>query len=41
MGVAFALGKRIKVIKNEKLGRGKSFSRMLKEWQADFPKQEI
>jgi nucleoside 2-deoxyribosyltransferase len=34
MGVAFALGKRIVVIENETYGEGKSYSRMLMEWQA-------
>jgi nucleoside 2-deoxyribosyltransferase len=35
MGVAFALGKRIKVIKNGEITMGKSFSRMLVEWQTN------
>ncbi|MCP4651447.1 MAG: hypothetical protein GY853_15380 [PVC group bacterium] len=33
MGVAFAFGKKIKIIDNEKFGVGKSFPRMLTEWQ--------
>jgi nucleoside 2-deoxyribosyltransferase len=32
MGMAFAFGKRIVVVKNEPYGEGKSFSRMLDEW---------
>jgi hypothetical protein len=35
MGAAFALNKRIKVIESEKYGEGKSFARMLDEWQND------
>lgn len=35
MGMAFALRKKIKVIENEKYGEGKSYPRMLDEWQAD------
>lgn len=33
MGVSFALGKRVVVVENEKYVEGKSFSRMLEEWQ--------
>lgn len=32
MGMAFALGKKIVVVKNEPYGEGKSFPRMLDEW---------
>lgn len=32
MGMAFALGKPIVVVKNEPYGEGKSFPRMLDEW---------
>ena len=32
MGIAFALGKKIKIVKNEPLTEGKSFQRMLVEW---------
>lgn len=35
MGMSFALGKKIKVIENEKYGEGKSYPRMLDEWQVD------
>ena len=33
MGVAFALWKRIKVIESVPYGEGKSFARMLREWE--------
>jgi nucleoside 2-deoxyribosyltransferase len=33
LGVAFALNKRIKVIENVPYGEGKSFPRMLDEWE--------
>jgi hypothetical protein len=33
MGVAFALGKKIKVINSENYGAGKSYPRMLDEWE--------
>jgi len=33
MGVAFALNKKIKIIQNEPLTEGKSFQRMLVEWE--------
>jgi len=39
MGVAFAVGKRIKVIKNGEITMGKSFSRMLAEWQINSDSQ--
>lgn len=34
MGAAFVLNKDIRVIQNEKYGEGKSFPRMLTEWQS-------
>jgi len=33
MGVAFAFGKRITIIENEEITMGKSFPRMLAEWE--------
>jgi len=33
MGMAFMLGKPIKIVENEKYGKGKSYPRMLKEWE--------
>lgn len=36
MGVAFALKKTIKVIENEKYEEGKSYSRMLDQWQSSM-----
>ena len=33
LGVAFALGKKLVVVENEQYGEGKSFPRMLDEWQ--------
>lgn len=33
MGMAFALGKHIRIVENEKYGAGKSFPRMLDEWK--------
>lgn len=33
MGVAFALNKRLVVVENEEYGEGKSYPRMLDEWQ--------
>jgi len=36
MGVAFALGKKIVVVENEEYGEGKSFARMLNEWEEIF-----
>lgn len=35
MGVAFAFCKKIVVVENEKYGDGKSYPRMLDEWQVD------
>lgn len=35
LGMAFAMGKIIRVISNEKYGEGKSFSRMLVEWSEE------
>lgn len=35
MGMAFALKKKIIVVENEQYGEGKSYPRMLNEWQAD------
>lgn len=35
MGMAFAMNKKIVVIENEKYGEGKSYPRMLDEWQAN------
>lgn len=32
MGMAFAMNKKIKVIENESFGNGKSYPRMLSEW---------
>lgn len=37
LGVAFALNKRILVVKNEPYGEGKSFPRMLDEWEKAGP----
>jgi hypothetical protein len=34
LGMAFSVGKVIKVIHNETYGPGKSFARMIDEWQA-------
>lgn len=34
MGVAFALGKPIKVVESEEIPEGKNFQRMLKEWES-------
>jgi nucleoside 2-deoxyribosyltransferase len=34
MGVSFALGKKIVVVENEKYGEGKSYPKMLDEWQS-------
>ncbi len=34
MGVAFALGKPLIVIENEKYGEGKSYPRMIDEWKS-------
>jgi nucleoside 2-deoxyribosyltransferase len=36
MGVAFALNKPLKVVENEKYGEGKSYPRMLDEWQSKW-----
>ena len=36
MGVAFALNKRIVIIENEPLTEGKSYQRMLVEWEANL-----
>ena len=33
MGVSFAMGKKIKIVKNGEIIMGKSFSRMLVEWE--------
>ena len=38
MGVAFALGRKIVIDQNIKYGPGKSFARMLDEWQDVFKK---
>ena len=35
MGVAFALLKKIVVVKNEGFGEGKSYPRMLEEWELE------
>jgi len=35
MGVAFAFGKRIKIVKNGEMTSDKSFSRMLVEWESN------
>lgn len=35
MGVAFALGKKIVVVENEGYGEGKSYPRMLDEWEKE------
>jgi nucleoside 2-deoxyribosyltransferase len=35
MGVAFALNKKIKIIENESFGEGKSYPRMLTEWELE------
>lgn len=35
MGVSFALGKKIVVVENEEFKEGKSFPKMLKEWEAN------
>lgn len=34
MGVAFALGKQIVIVENEEYGEGKSYPRMIDEWEA-------
>lgn len=34
MGVAFALNKDLIVVENEEYGKGKSYSRMIDEWQS-------
>lgn len=39
MGVAFALGKRIKILKNGEITKGKSFCRMLVEWETNSDSQ--
>ena len=36
LGVAFAFNKKIVVIENEKIEEGKSFARMIKEWEDDY-----
>ncbi|MFW6311363.1 MAG: nucleoside 2-deoxyribosyltransferase [Nanoarchaeota archaeon] len=36
MGTAFAYGKKIVVVENVKYGEGKSYPRMLDEWQAFY-----
>ncbi|MDD4515686.1 nucleoside 2-deoxyribosyltransferase [Massilibacteroides sp.] len=33
MGVSFALGKKVIIVENEKYGEGKSYPKMLDEWQ--------
>jgi len=33
MGVAFAFGKNIKIVQNEDFGEGKSYPKMLHEWE--------
>jgi len=33
LGVSFALNKRIKIILNEEYSEGKSFAKMIKEWE--------
>lgn len=35
MGVAFALGKDIVIVENEEYGEGKSYPRMLHEWEEE------
>ena len=37
MGVAFSLNKKINVVKSPEYGPGKSFMRMLSEWQQEIP----
>lgn len=41
MGVAFALNKKIVVIENEPLTEGKSFQRMLVEWESSINNKKI
>ena len=36
MGSAFAFGKKIVVVENIKYGKGKSYARMIDEWQGKF-----
>jgi len=36
MGVAFAMNKKIVIVENEKFGEGKSFPRMLTEWEKNY-----
>ena len=36
MGVSFALGKKIIVVENESYGAGKSYPKMLHEWESEF-----
>jgi nucleoside 2-deoxyribosyltransferase len=36
MGVAFALNKPIKIVESVPYGEGKSYSRMLKEWESGY-----
>jgi len=36
MGVAFALDKQLVVVENEKYGEGKSYPRMIDEWQSQI-----
>ena len=36
MGVSFALGKKIVVVENEKYGEGKSYPKMLDEWESHY-----
>ena len=38
MGVAFASGKPIVIVENEKIGEGKSYPRMLTEWVVEYDK---
>jgi nucleoside 2-deoxyribosyltransferase len=38
MGAAFALGKKIVVVENEEYGEGKSYPRMLDEWERESVK---
>jgi len=35
MGAAFALSKKIKIVENGKVGKGKSYPRMLEEWVSE------
>ena len=41
MGMAFALNKKIVIVENEELTDGKSFQRMLVEWESQFWVKQI